>query len=458
MPIIYTYPSATPTTSDLLLFSDVSVTDPKNATRKCTIDDIVTLVGALVPGGGTVTSITGANSKFINHGIAPNPITTTGTITSTLSATGTDDATTFLRGDNTWAVPVDTNTTYSAGNGLVEAVATVFSADLYANGGLVFAGADNELRVDLGATNMDNELLIPDGGTGVGTGNPDAKTSFTGNSVIIMDGSKTYLEDTGAMSNGNLVIGKTAAAPQLGAITSTGGTITVSYNDPNINLEVGGVAAGVSSFTNSNGVFVSASTTNAVATGAVTMGTIDLSATGTPNANNFLRGDNTWSSVTADSGFDIINFAQGEDYSIVTSIMYFYQVVSPGTFTASKIKTYNTVAGGSSTFAVAIYSGLLSNPAGATKLGDGTANPTADGITLFNLSPVSAGDLDLTKGQNLIMGFYQSAGDKYLGLTSRVADANIAAGSVSGLPFPTALSDLGDSLSTNTFRPCCVIY
>tara|TARA_B100001173_G_C16030693_1_gene566696 strand:- start:4646 stop:9433 length:4788 start_codon:yes stop_codon:yes gene_type:complete len=51
---------------------------------------------------------------------------------------------------------------------------------------------------------------------------------------------------------------------------------------------------GVVSFTNANGTFVSASTTNSNATGAVTMGTIDLSATGTKDNTTFLRGDNTW--------------------------------------------------------------------------------------------------------------------------------------------------------------------
>ena len=34
--------------------------------------------------------------------------------TTDLTATGTKNSTTFLRGDNTWGVPVDTNTTYTA--------------------------------------------------------------------------------------------------------------------------------------------------------------------------------------------------------------------------------------------------------------------------------------------------------------------------------------------------------
>jgi len=83
MPIIYTYPTVTPTADDLLVFSDVSATDPAKDTRKCTIGDIVSLVGALVPGGGTVTSV-GLQAGTTGLSIATtttNPITTTGTFT-----------------------------------------------------------------------------------------------------------------------------------------------------------------------------------------------------------------------------------------------------------------------------------------------------------------------------------------------------------------------------------------
>ena len=59
-------------------------------------------------------------------------------------------------------------------------------------------------------------------------------------------------------------------------------------------VEMDGSGSGVESFTNVDGTFISASTVNTAATGPVTMGTIDLSATGTPSGTNFLRGDNTW--------------------------------------------------------------------------------------------------------------------------------------------------------------------
>ena len=76
-------------------------------------------------------------------------------------------------------------------------------------------------------------------------------------------------------------------------------------------IEMDGTGSGVTSFTNANGTFISATTANTNATGAVTMGTIDLSASGSPDNTKFLRGDNVWAvpagqytswSLEADSG------------------------------------------------------------------------------------------------------------------------------------------------------------
>ena len=64
MAIIYTYPRLTdPDGTELIV---VSETKNQNATRLMTINDIVTLVGSLVPGGGTVTSI---KLDFSSNGI-----------------------------------------------------------------------------------------------------------------------------------------------------------------------------------------------------------------------------------------------------------------------------------------------------------------------------------------------------------------------------------------------------
>ena len=64
-------------------------------------------------------------------------------------------------------------------------------------------------------------------------------------------------------------------------------------------------ASNVNSFSSQSGVFVSL-TDNVNATGDVTIGTVDLSATGlgSPSENYFLRGDNTWAEVSLDVNYD----------------------------------------------------------------------------------------------------------------------------------------------------------
>lgn len=69
-------------------------------------------------------------------------------------------------------------------------------------------------------------------------------------------------------------------------------------------VEVGS-SSGVETFTNANGTFVSCSTVNTSAIGDVTIGTIDLSATGTPDSSKYLRGDNTWSAISGIYAWDI---------------------------------------------------------------------------------------------------------------------------------------------------------
>lgn len=68
---------------------------------------------------------------------------------------------------------------------------------------------------------------------------------------------------------------------------------------------------GVTTFSNINGIFISCTTVNSLATGDVTIGTIDLSAEGSPGPTTFLTGNNFWSvpiglylnwKIRADSG------------------------------------------------------------------------------------------------------------------------------------------------------------
>lgn len=76
-------------------------------------------------------------------------------------------------------------------------------------------------------------------------------------------------------------------------------------------VEVGS-SSGVETFTNTSGTFVSFGTDNASAIGDVSVGTIDLSATGTPDATKYLRGDNTWSAISGIYAWDIAGDTGGE--------------------------------------------------------------------------------------------------------------------------------------------------
>lgn len=156
------------------------------------------------PGTGTVTSVavTGTDGIDVDSG---SPITSSGTITLGLSnipntslandsvsyggvsvdlgssdatpafdladatnyegsavlSTGETGTTKFLRvdGDNTssWQVPPDTNTTYTAGDGL-DLSGTEFSTDLKVNGGMVIEST--ELAMDLGASSITGNLGV----------------------------------------------------------------------------------------------------------------------------------------------------------------------------------------------------------------------------------------------------------------------------------------------------------
>ncbi len=128
MAIIYSYPNqTTPVATDLLLGTDAD--GKNNVTKNFTIQSIIDLVNPSVPGGGTVTNILTTGDTFVS--LSGGPITTTGTITAGLTAGGAPSATTFLRGDNTWAAVNADNTTY-----------VLRSAQSGANANILLTGSD----------------------------------------------------------------------------------------------------------------------------------------------------------------------------------------------------------------------------------------------------------------------------------------------------------------------------
>ena len=182
-------------------------------------------------------------------------------------------------GNATWAA--QTNTTYSAGDGL-DLSGTTFSTDLKSNGGLVIEST--ELAIDLGASSITGVLADGDvaqdltivAGTinntpiGASTANTirgttiDASTDFTVGTTVIIDDRIQFTPSTNdtatitASANGVLNISThddAAAAANItieadGTAELAGTTVTLD-SAGNIELEVGSTAHGVST----NGIF-----------------------------------------------------------------------------------------------------------------------------------------------------------------------------------------------------------
>ena len=128
--------------SDYLIGTDVS---SENVTRSMPVSDIVASILA-AKSIGTVTSISTSNSTYIN--LAGGPITTTGSLTASLSASGTPSSTTYLRGDGTWSEPGPTPTdiiTYSTSVPLTTDTASWKFADT----GVTASSINNNVQVDI---------------------------------------------------------------------------------------------------------------------------------------------------------------------------------------------------------------------------------------------------------------------------------------------------------------------
>ena len=160
-------------------------------------------------------------------------------------------------------------------------------------------------------------------------------------------------------------------------VTSSG-TLALEWNGDNAQVVLGDGTLGtydlgVTSFTNANGTFVSAGTVNTAAAGTVTMGTIDLSATGTPGNTTFLRGDNTWATPAGAGTVTTVSSTIAGDAFDVT-------VVNPTTipalgFTwAGTAAQYITGQGNLATLTIPFTSLTTTGVSGAATLVSGVLN------------------------------------------------------------------------------------
>ena len=210
---------------------------------------------------GTVTSVDTANSTFISG--SGGPITGAGSLTYSLSATGTPDATTFLRGDNTWASP--------AGS---------FTFDVEGSSGTTETISSGDTLIIAQGTGISSVASNPDTITITNTG----VTSNVAGTGISVSGA------TGAVTIANTGVTSIVAGTNI-SVSGATGAVTINSSDQ--------FTGTVTSVATSSGTFVDVTGGTITTTGTITG---DLSATGTPSATTFLRGDNTWSTPAGSGG------------------------------------------------------------------------------------------------------------------------------------------------------------
>jgi hypothetical protein len=124
----------------------------------------------------------------------------------------------------------DTNTTYTAGDGL-DLSSTEFSADLKADGGLVIEST--EMAVDLGASSITGTLDETDGGTGL--------TSYAAGDILYASGSNTLAKLTKGSAGEALKMNSGGTAPEWGSVGSASALVD---GDSDFTL-TDGVASGI---------------------------------------------------------------------------------------------------------------------------------------------------------------------------------------------------------------------
>ena len=288
--------TAVPLGEDTLWFSDAT----DSTIKKSLI--------SLFPGfgkDGTVTDVTGVNSTFISTAVANG--TSTPAITVSLSATGSPSASTYLRGDNTWAsLPTPYTWSIGATTGLSQVVSSGALVKILAGSGITSTVAPN--AGDPTVTIVNTGVLALTAGTNISITGTQA--NLTINATDQYQGTVTSITLAAGSGTGT-------AITSSGTFTFTGGTgITTSVSGTTVTINAINL-----------GTVTSVATGTGLTGGTITSsGTISVQYTGASNIVNSAP-----TSVTAVGGDSVLihDFSTGNAAKALISSISLSQLGLP---------------------------------------------------------------------------------------------------------------------------------
>ena len=332
---------------------------------------------------GTVTSVATSSGTFVD--ITGGTITASGTITSDLSATGTASASTYLRGDNTWATIAGDITEVTAGTGLQgggTSGAVTLSVDYLGTDNFIdsatdlegtpIAAADSIVYHDTGDNNVKKGLV---------SDLPFSSTSGTVTSVAASGGTGISISGSPITTSGTITIGNTGVTSNVAGtgISVSGATGAVTITN-----------AGVTGVTGGTGIDTTAST------GSITL-TLDLdelTTTTTSTDADFFSIVNSSASQfkIAPSDIDLSTFNNDSGWTTNTGTV---------TSVATSSGTFVNVTGGTITGTGTITSDLSATGTASASTylrGDNTWASIPGGYTSWTLAGDSGGSQTITDG------------------------------------------------------------